>query len=73
MEPTPDDATSSPETDASAGDAIPAGAPQLPNALTPQRPTNPLSRPTDAVNRPGFRAPSNKRSKAQKKRRKKKR
>lgn len=31
------------------------------------RPTNPLSRPTDAIQRPGFRNPANNRSKAQKK------
>lgn len=37
------------------------------------RVSNPLSRPTDAVARPGFRNPSNKRSKAQKSNRKKKR
>lgn len=34
---------------------------------------NPLSRPTDAVARPGFRNPSNKRSKAQKGSKKKRR
>ena len=51
---------------------VPAGAPQMPGLATPQRPTNPLSRPTDAVNRPGFRPPSNNRSKAQKKKRRKK-
>lgn len=52
--------------------AVPLGAPVVPDVTTPQRPTNPLSRPTDAVSRPGFRAPSNSRTKAQKKRRKKK-
>ena len=35
-------------------------------------PGNPLSRPTDAILRPGFRNPSNSRSKAQRKARKKK-
>lgn len=36
------------------------------------RPINPLSRPTDAIARPGFRNPANKKTKAQKKRRRKK-
>jgi hypothetical protein len=36
-------------------------------------PSNPLSRPTDATLRPGFRNPSNSRSKVQRKSRKKKR
>ena len=39
---------------------------------TTQSPVNPLSRPTAATLRPGFRNPANSRSKAQKKRRKKK-
>lgn len=36
------------------------------------RPVNPLSRPTDAIARPGFRNPPNKKTKAQKGRRRKK-
>lgn len=35
------------------------------------RPNNPLSRPTDAIQRPGFRNPANSRTKAQKKAKKK--
>ena len=38
----------------------------------PSRPVNPLSRPTDAVARPGFRNPANKRTKAQRKKRRRK-
>ena len=41
--------------------------------LTAPLPTNPLSRPTDATLRPGFRNPANRRSKAQRKKRKKRR
>ena len=39
---------------------------------TNRSPSNPLSRPTDATLRPGFRNPSNSRSKAQRKARRKK-
>ena len=39
---------------------------------TNRSPSNPLSRPTDAILRPGFRNPSNSRSKAQRKARRKK-
>jgi hypothetical protein len=37
----------------------------------PSRPVNPLSRPTDTIARPGFRNPANKRTKAQRKKRRK--
>jgi hypothetical protein len=40
---------------------------------TNRSPSNPLSRPTDTTLRPGFRNPSNSRSKVQRKSRKKKR
>ncbi|MDG1481768.1 MAG: hypothetical protein P8R54_19390 [Myxococcota bacterium] len=39
---------------------------------TIRSPSNPLSRPTDAVIRPGFRNPANSRTKAQRKKRKNK-
>ncbi len=39
---------------------------------TARSPSNPLSRPTDAVLRPGFRNPANSRTKAQRKKRKNK-
>lgn len=39
---------------------------------TTRSPSNPLSRPTDAVLRPGFRNPANSRTKAQRKKRKNK-
>ena len=41
-------------------------------ATTIRSPSNPLSRPTDAVIRPGFRNPANSRTKAQRKKRKNK-
>lgn len=37
-----------------------------PKPTTPLQPQSPLTRPTDAAPRPGFRAPANKGSKAQK-------
>ncbi|MFT5680324.1 MAG: hypothetical protein ACI8RZ_001230 [Myxococcota bacterium] len=40
---------------------------------TNRSPDNPLSRPTDAVIRPGFRNPANSRTKVQRKKRKKRR
>ena len=50
---------------------IPAEATETPEADKPRTakislPDNPLSRPTDAAPRPGFRAPANKGSKAMK-------